>query len=94
MAGSVGCATNDTGQCFLFSANLNLALNKPVYQSSTGYSGPAEQAVDGNSATNYYAWSCSHTNYEDGAWFAVDLGETYSVETIRITTRSDCCRKS
>jgi hypothetical protein len=41
---------------------LNLALNRPTAQSSTGWNGPSKLAVDGNTNGNYGGGSCTHTN--------------------------------
>ena len=43
-------------------AFVNLALGKPAVQSSTGYGGTADRAVDGNTNGDYFAGrSVSHT---------------------------------
>ena len=70
----------------------DLALNKPAWQSSDfSASTPASLAVDGNADTIMSHGSCSQTNADPYAWWAVDLGAEYSVESVAITNRGDCC---
>ncbi len=68
-----------------------VSRSKPVKQSSTAYSGVPERAVDGNTDGNYNANSVTHTNIEANPWWQVDLGSTYTVQTVRLWNRSDCC---
>jgi uncharacterized repeat protein (TIGR01451 family) len=72
----------------------NLALGKPVAQSSTlpGYAtaGPAG-AVDGNTDGNFFDGSVTHTNLENNPWWQVDLGASATVNSIAIWNRTDCC---
>jgi hypothetical protein len=76
-------------------AVVNLALNKPATQSSTGtFSGfvaSASLAVDGNTDGNFLNHSVSHTNFENQAWWQVDLGAVGLIRTIKIYNRTDCC---
>lgn len=69
----------------------NLALKKSVQQSSTGYGGNAERAVDGNTDGSYYANSVSHTNGDKEAWWEVDLGRVQNIREIILWNRTDCC---
>ena len=69
----------------------NLALKKTVRQSSTGYGGNAEKAVDGNREGNYNANSVSHTSNSPNEWWEVDLGGQKNIREIRIWNRTDCC---
>merc|ERR1712003_418098 len=70
----------------------NLALGKPVMQSSIGWGGVAERAVDGNTNGNWYGGSVTHTAWGDNKpWFVVDLGGPSSVKLIYFYSRSDCC---
>ncbi|GIW41612.1 MAG: hypothetical protein KatS3mg076_2189 [Candidatus Binatia bacterium] len=69
----------------------NLALGKPVLQSSTIVGGVASRAVDGNTNGNWSAGSVTHTNIEPEAWWEVDLLEVASIESIDIWNRTDCC---
>lgn len=58
----------------------NLALNKPVTASSveSGTSFTANLAVDGNTGTR---WSSA---YSDPQWIYVDLGQTYTVRSVKL----------
>merc|ERR1711862_551455 len=70
----------------------NLALGKPVMQSSTGWGGVAERAVDGNTNGNYHDNTVTHTAYGDSEpWFVVDLGGLSLIEIIYVYSRTDCC---
>lgn len=69
----------------------NLALKRPARQSSTGYGGTADKAVDGNRDGNYHAGSVSHTNNLPNDWWEVDLGAYQQIREIKIWNRTDCC---
>ncbi|VVH66677.1 hypothetical protein BSPLISOX_3212 [uncultured Gammaproteobacteria bacterium] len=72
----------------------NLAFGKPAMQSSTyTYSIPvaAGYAVDGNTDGKFLDGSVTHTNYEQGAWWQVDLGGKKKINQIIIYNRTDCC---
>ena len=87
----------------MFVTDANIALRQPAIQSSDRYAGTeiggwASNAVDGSltphTSTNPYKFYCTHTNQEDEPWWAVDLGNVTDVGYIKVTSRSDCCRKS
>ncbi|XP_006825928.1 uncharacterized protein LOC102808748, partial [Saccoglossus kowalevskii] len=69
----------------------NIALKGTASQSSTAYDGPANYANDGNDDSIYGDKSCSHTAKEQGAWWKLDLEESYNVSQVVITNRQDCC---
>ncbi|KAI0237867.1 hypothetical protein LSAT2_011546 [Lamellibrachia satsuma] len=72
-------------------ARLNIALNRPAYQSSTWQHDYASKAVDGNLNDNYNSGSCTATggcNQCLPLW-AVDFGTVKSVFEIQITNRGD-----
>lgn len=69
----------------------NVALYKPTSQSSTGFGGTSDRAVDGNVDGVYANNSVTHTNTTTGSWWEVDLGAAYLVRTINVYNRSDCC---
>ncbi|XP_076842398.1 uncharacterized protein LOC143486818 isoform X2 [Brachyhypopomus gauderio] len=69
----------------------NIALGAQAVQSSTAFSGPAENAVDGNTESDYYQYSCTHTATEDNPWWRVELPDAYNITTVKITNRGDCC---
>ena len=75
---------------------FSVALNKPAFQSSLwpdrSRNPIASKAVDGNSESNFFHSSCSHTDItEDKPWWAVDLEAEYLVTSVTITNRGDCC---
>jgi hypothetical protein len=71
--------------------DINLALGKPVQQSSTDYGGDVRRAVDGNTDGNYGGNSVSHTAGQAQPWWQVDLGAAQGIRNIRIWNRTDCC---
>ncbi|KAI0232115.1 hypothetical protein LSAT2_017547 [Lamellibrachia satsuma] len=74
-----------------YSATLNLALNKPAYQSSTDWHGNAARAVDGNASGIYRHRSCTHTTFKQmNPWWAVDLGCEHLVTHVQISNRIVC----
>ncbi len=76
-----------------FSAGLiDLALNKSATQSSDpGWGGPASKAVDGNTDGVWANSSVTHTNYDNQAWWQVDLGSMQQIQSIDVWNRTDCC---
>ena len=76
--------------------NVNVALNRPSYQSST-YTDVwgefyAKYANDGNHDTHVYSSGyCSSTKLDTNPWWAVDLGVALYVAGIKFTNRGDCC---
>jgi len=72
--------------------NENLARWKTATQSSTEYSGDASKAIDGNTNGNFF-WSrsVSHTDYEQNAWWQVDIGAIGYIDHIDLANRTDCC---
>ncbi|MCA0350475.1 MAG: discoidin domain-containing protein [Chloroflexi bacterium] len=70
-------------------ARNNLAQGKNAVQSSTYHVlHGAGIAVDGN--TSGYG-SYTHTNYDVGAWWQVDLGANKTIDAIDLWNRTDCC---
>lgn len=71
---------------------VNLALNRAATQSTDpGWGGPASKAVDGNTSGNWLDGSVTHTNYDNQAWWQVDLGATQWVQSVELWNRTDCC---
>lgn len=70
--------------------SVNLALNKPVTQSSdyTSLTG-AERAVDGNTDGDYYQGSVSVTALQYQPWWTVDLGQVQTIDNIKVYNRTD-----
>ncbi|XP_072110420.1 fucolectin-4-like [Mobula birostris] len=69
----------------------NVALRGKATQSSTGYGGVADRAIDGNRDTNYHRCSCTHTLHQVRPWWSVDLFDEVAVFVVKITNRGDCC---
>jgi alpha-L-fucosidase 2 len=47
--------------------------------------------VDGNTNGTFSAGSVTHTNYDTNAWWQVNLGATYQLDSIQLWNRTDCC---
>tara|TARA_R110002073_G_scaffold65408_36_gene163554 strand:+ start:2970 stop:6491 length:3522 start_codon:yes stop_codon:yes gene_type:complete len=73
----------------VFSGDQNVALSGTVTQSSTGFNGPAEFAIDGNTSGNFQDRSVTHTQIEDNPWLEVDLGAPHPVDRIGLWNRTD-----
>nr|4GWI_A Chain A, Platelet aggregation factor Sm-hPAF [Streptococcus mitis]4GWJ_A Chain A, Platelet aggregation factor Sm-hPAF [Streptococcus mitis] len=67
----------------------NIARGKQASQSSTAHGGAATRAVDGNVDSDYGHHSVTHTNFEDNAWWQVDLGKTENVGKVKLYNRGD-----
>ncbi len=88
--------TNLVKQGFLHLAEVeiyedgkNVARSGKVSQSSTGFNGPANLAIDGNTDGDYAKMSVSHTSQEDNPWLEIDLGSPRKVHQIKIYNRTD-----
>ncbi|KAI4875408.1 hypothetical protein NFI96_009873, partial [Prochilodus magdalenae] len=53
--------------------------------------GHAYNAIDGNSDPDYNHGSCTTTKSQQNPWWRVDLLDEYTVTSITITNRGDCC---
>jgi len=72
--------------------DVNVALNRPSYQTSTLIYYYARNANDGNKWTYMLqAPHCAHTNSTTNPWWAVDLGVALHVLGVKFTNRGDCC---
>uniref|UniRef100_A0A8C9V282 SRCR domain-containing protein n=1 Tax=Scleropages formosus TaxID=113540 RepID=A0A8C9V282_SCLFO len=70
----------------------NFALKGTATQSSQFDSnGAAGKAIDGNRNTKYAERSCTHTKQDSKPWWRVDLHNVYTVTSVTITNRGDCC---
>jgi hypothetical protein len=69
----------------------NLAAGRSATQSSTFEGNTADRAVDGNTDSNLWDGSVSHTDANPQAWWQVDLGAVYPLFTINVWNRTDCC---
>ncbi|XP_062421540.1 uncharacterized protein si:ch211-215k15.4 [Pungitius pungitius] len=53
----------------------------------------AYNAIDGNPDSHFHSGSCTHTDDRTNPWWRVDLLRPYTVTSIVITNRADCCRE-
>jgi len=70
----------------------NLALGQPTWQSSTRKNNTRDRgpnnAVDGSNDGIYENNHCMHTGkFDTQPWWAVDLGDTYAIGTVKIWNR-------
>ncbi len=73
-----------------FSGADNVARGKNATQSSTGFGGPANLAVDGNTNGDYnVAKSTTHTLSSPNPWWEVDLGEETAIDRVVLWNRTD-----
>jgi hypothetical protein len=75
-------------------AITNVAQGNAATQSSTfpGYAtAGAGSAVDGNTDGNFFDGSVTATGFDPNPWWQVDLGSTFTVNSITIWNRTDCC---
>ena len=82
--------TNNSLYIHITEQDENIAAGRPAYQSSLYRQdwGP-DFAVDGNTASNFYVYSCTHTNEETNPWWYVDLQWTRNVYRVDLTNRAD-----
>lgn len=72
----------------------NLAPGGVASQVSTGFSGAASRANDGNTDGEYFSGaSVAHTasSSESQPWWEVDLGDVYTITEVVVWNRTDCC---
>eukprot|EP00116_Pleurobrachia_bachei_P000230 sb/3460492/ len=74
-------------------ANLVTSTTVSVSQSSTGWSGVASRAVDGNTDGNYWGNSCTHSSSASNNWWSVDLDAVSKINRVVIYGRTDCCQE-
>jgi hypothetical protein len=88
-------AWDRAGKTTLLTPSVNLAVGSAATQSSTytatPYGGPASLAVDGSTNGNFFSGSLTHTNADYQAWWQVDLGASYPLDTVNLWNRTDCC---
>ncbi|XP_075039882.1 uncharacterized protein LOC142099863 isoform X3 [Mixophyes fleayi] len=72
----------------------NVALQGISNQSSLyNMYGESKNAIDGSLASNYLYIQCTGTNEEDNPWWRVDLKSKFTIFTVTITNRGDCCEE-
>ena len=73
-------------------SEVNIALGKSVSQSTTfGSLTGAAKSIDNNTSGYWADSALSSTNSEYHPWWQVDLGAVYSLTTIKLWNRTDCC---
>ncbi|MDF1756102.1 MAG: DUF1553 domain-containing protein [Verrucomicrobiales bacterium] len=72
----------------IISNGTNIATSATATQSSTGFSGPANLAIDGNTDGDYAKKSVSHTAVEDNPWFQIDLKKEFPIDSFTIWNRT------
>ncbi|KAI3375685.1 hypothetical protein L3Q82_003984 [Scortum barcoo] len=71
---------------------VNMALGGAAVQSSVwDLQLPAKMVIDGKPYSNYGYWSCTSTLYENNPWWRLDMGVSYTISSIEVIRRSDCC---
>ena len=74
----------------IFVGDKNVALGGKASQISTGFEGPPNLAIDGNTNGDYFATkSTTHTADGDDPWWEVDLGKNAVVDRIAVWNRTD-----
>ena len=73
-------------------ATINVGPNGVATQSSEGWGGAPGRAIDGNTNGQWGGGSVTHTN-GDNSWWEVDLQDSYTIDSIRLWNRMDCCRE-
>uniref|UniRef100_A0A8C6TKT8 Fucolectin tachylectin-4 pentraxin-1 domain-containing protein n=1 Tax=Neogobius melanostomus TaxID=47308 RepID=A0A8C6TKT8_9GOBI len=78
----------------IYGFKQNVALSGKATQIDT-YDGlgAASNAIDGNRESIYSRNSCSHTSTTTNPWWRVDLGDIYTITSITIVNRGDCCKE-
>ena len=51
----------------------------------------AQNAIDGNRDPHYHHGSCTATDAQTNPWWRVDLLRQYTITSVAITNRGDCC---
>lgn len=74
----------------VFAGDQNIATHGKATQSSTGFDGPAQLAIDGNTDGRYaIAKSTTHTAISDNPWWEVDLQSPQTIDRIVVWNRTD-----
>ncbi|MEC7499817.1 MAG: DUF1549 domain-containing protein, partial [Planctomycetota bacterium] len=73
----------------VFSGGRNIARTGQATQSSVDYNSPAAKAIDGNHDGSFA--SCSCTQSERAAWWELDLGAEFPIDSVAVWNRTDCC---
>jgi len=69
----------------------SIAEGKDASQSSTGWGGTPDKAVDGITDGDFNHGSVTHTATQNQPWWQVDLGATHPIDQVTVWNRTDCC---
>uniref|UniRef100_A0A673K8R5 Fucolectin-6-like n=1 Tax=Sinocyclocheilus rhinocerous TaxID=307959 RepID=A0A673K8R5_9TELE len=67
------------------------ATQSSVNRGSTACLSLAQNAIDGNRQYDLLKGSCTQTDTESNPWWRVDLMKTYTIASVALTNRGDCC---
>ncbi|KAK7124597.1 hypothetical protein R3I94_018842 [Phoxinus phoxinus] len=78
------------------SERINVAPNGRATQSSvnqgtTACLSLAQNAIDGNRQYDLFKGSCTQTTIERDPWWRLDLIKSYTIASVALTNRGDCC---
>ncbi len=73
----------------VISEGKNVASGGTAKQSSTGFGGLPQFAIDGNPDGDFAKKSVSHTSVEDNPWWELDLGSAKPIQRLAIYSRTD-----
>jgi hypothetical protein len=73
----------------VFSGNANVAPEGTVKQSSTGFDGKAQRAIDGNTDGNFQNGSVTHTDPQTNPWIEIDLRSVMTIDKVVVWNRTD-----
>ncbi|KAG9283886.1 hypothetical protein AMEX_G2722 [Astyanax mexicanus] len=67
------------------------ATQSSLYSNSFPFTAIDGNRDDGNTDSNYDHGSCTATTFQPNPWWRVDLLDEYTITSITITNRGDCC---
>ncbi|XP_067282195.1 uncharacterized protein si:ch1073-376c22.1 isoform X2 [Pseudorasbora parva] len=67
------------------------ATQSSVNQGSAACLSLAQNAIDGNRQYDLFKGSCTQTNTESDPWWRLDLIKSYTIMSVALTNRGDCC---
>ncbi len=74
----------------VFAGGTNVALKGKASQSTTGFNGPANLAIDGNTDGDHSKGSVTHNTVNDpDPWWMVDLGSDQQIDQVVVHNRTD-----
>ncbi len=72
-----------------FANGVNIAAGATATQSSTGFGGQVQYAIDGNTDGEFKSGSVTHTAIQKDPWLELDLGSMQPIESLAIWNRTD-----